>query len=609
MDRLVCVLLTVAALQAQTFTTLANFDGTNGYAPSSLIQGADGNFYGTTLGSETPTDRGGVFKMTPAGVVTKLYSFCSQVPNCADGVAPTGLVQGTDGNFYGTTNFQGPSKPVGPSGFGTVFKMTPSGVLTTLHTFVNGDDGGIPYGLLIQASDGNFYGTTNSGGAHLSGTVFKITPDGVFTTLHSFASTPAEGFGPRGGLIQSADGNFYGTTALGGANGNDGTVFKMTPTGVLTTLYSFGATPTDGLFPDGGLAQGADGNFYGTTLRGGNNGPGILFRITPAGVLTSLYSFTGGAGGDGSNNTLLQASDGNFYGTSTVDGASNQGAIFQITPSGAFQIIHAFDLADGGQPNGLIQTADGNIYGTTKIGGTQLFIKAGTVFRVSLSLPVRYTCTNTAPPVITSVDSASAYGGYPYFASGSWLEIKGTNLADPADSRQWTTSDFTGLNAPTVLDGVSVSINGKPAYVWYLSPTQLNVQAPEDPAIGSVAIAATNCNATSVPFLFAKQALAPGLLNYSAGGKQYMVATFASDGAYVLNTSVGAAFGLNSRPAKPGDLIIAYGIGFGDNETVHSARGYPHRRKLARESGNRILWNHRRLADVLRPRRQLRRSL
>ncbi len=186
-----------------------------------------------------------------------------------------------------------------------------------------------------------------------------------------------------------------------------------------------------------------------------------------------------------------------------------------------------------------------------------------------------FVCTNTTAPVISSIDSASAYGGYSYFASGSWLEIKGSNLADPADPRlanstqsgQWASGDFNGPNAPTSLDGVSVSINGKPAYVWYLSPTQLNVQAPEDSATGNVAITVTNCKATSSPVMFARQALAPGLLapsNYTANGTQYMVATFTSDGAYVLNTNTGAAFGLNSRPAKPGDVIIAYGIGFGD---------------------------------------------
>ncbi len=184
-----------------------------------------------------------------------------------------------------------------------------------------------------------------------------------------------------------------------------------------------------------------------------------------------------------------------------------------------------------------------------------------------------YSCTNTAAPVIASVDSASSYGGYSYFASGSWLEIKGANLADPTDPRvtsasnpgQWTAADFNGPNAPTTLDGISVSIDGKPAYVWYLSPSQLNVQAPEDSTLGSVAIKVTNCKATSAAYSFTLRALAPGLLapsSFSVGGKQYLVATFASDGAYVLNT--GAIPGINSRPAKPGDVIIAYGIGFGD---------------------------------------------
>ena len=186
-----------------------------------------------------------------------------------------------------------------------------------------------------------------------------------------------------------------------------------------------------------------------------------------------------------------------------------------------------------------------------------------------------FSCTNITQPTITSIDSASAYGGYPYFASGTWLEIKGTNLADPSDPRltaatnpgQWTSADFNGVNAPTVLDGISVSINGSPAYVWYLSPTQINVQAPEDSTTGNVNITVTNCKATSAPYSFMRQALAPGFLsptNYASGGHPYMVATFNSDNAYVLDTALGASFGLNSRPAKPGDLIVAYGIGFGD---------------------------------------------
>jgi uncharacterized protein (TIGR03437 family) len=186
-----------------------------------------------------------------------------------------------------------------------------------------------------------------------------------------------------------------------------------------------------------------------------------------------------------------------------------------------------------------------------------------------------YTCTNTSPPVITSITSASAYGHYPFFSPGTWLEIKGTNLADPADPRlsattnagQWTSADFNGPNAPTSLDGISVSVNGKPAYIWYLSPGQLNVQAPEFTPNFNALVMVTNCKAQSSAVSLSTVLTAPGLLapaNYSAHGTQYMVATFQSDGAYVLDTSLGASFGLVSRPAGPGDEIIAYGVGFGD---------------------------------------------
>lgn len=184
-----------------------------------------------------------------------------------------------------------------------------------------------------------------------------------------------------------------------------------------------------------------------------------------------------------------------------------------------------------------------------------------------------YSCTNTAAPVISSVNSASNYGGFSYFASGSYIEIKGTNLADPNDPRiltnggQWAAADFSGSNAPTMLDGVGVTIDGKPAFVSYISPTQINAQAPEDAASGNVAITVTNCKAASSPFLFAKQPLAPGLLapaSFDLNGTQYMVATFASDGAYVLSSAAGSQLGVSSRPAHANDVIIAYGIGFGD---------------------------------------------
>jgi uncharacterized protein (TIGR03437 family) len=242
-----------------------------------------------------------------------------------------------------------------------------------------------------------------------------------------------------------------------------------------------------------------------------------------------------------------------------------------VSPDGtrAYVTISPDDTGLGNGTVSVFETTSNTMVATVGVGVTPF----GLAIHTGSGNPA-YTCTNTTPPVISSVDSASAYGGYPYFTSGSWLEIKGSNLADPNDPRlqnstqstQWATADFNGPNAPTSIDGISVSINGKPTYMSYLSPTQVNVQAPADSALGQVAITLTNCKATSSPVMFARQALAPGMLappNYVANGTQYMVATFNSDGAYVLNTSVGAGFGLNSRPAKPGDLIIGYGVGFG----------------------------------------------
>ena len=179
-------------------------------------------------------------------------------PNPAN---PSGLIQGSDGNFYGTTGQNG------ASGAGTVFKMDASGTVTTLHSFT-GPDGVRPLAALVQGSDGNFYGATTFGGASGLGTVFKITPTGTFTSLHSFAGP--DGKSPQfGRWIQASDGNFYGTTIQGGAH-NVGTVFKITPTGTLTTLHSFAGS--DGSYPSAGLIRGSDGNFYGTAALGGASG-------------------------------------------------------------------------------------------------------------------------------------------------------------------------------------------------------------------------------------------------------------------------------------------------------------------------------------------------
>ncbi len=275
-----------ASLPAQTFTTLHSFDGTDGrLSNAGLVQATNGNLYGTTYYGGAK-DSGEVFEITPGGTLTTFHSFCSK-SRCADGEYTYATpVQGTDGNFYGTT-YLGGSKELG-----TVFKITPSGTLTTLHSF-DGADGSQPLAGLVQGSDGNFYGTTNMGGSQGDGEIFKITPSGTLTTLHSFCSRTAckDGRNPFAGLVQGTDGNLYGTTLEGGAKGF-GTVFKITPSGTLTTLHSFCTQSgcPDGQFPQTGLVQATNGNLYGTTITGGAYGDGTIFEITTSGTLTTLYN-------------------------------------------------------------------------------------------------------------------------------------------------------------------------------------------------------------------------------------------------------------------------------------------------------------------------------
>jgi len=382
---LTAVTATVSA--AQTFTTLVNFDKTNGANPAaSLIQGTDGNFYGTTYGGGA-NGNGTVFQITPAGTLTTLHSF-----DLTDGASLAGaLLQGTDGNFYGTTSTGGATFS------GTVFKITPGGTLTTLYSFCSQlgcPDGESPEAGLAQGTDGNFYGTTSGGGANKWGTAFKITPGGTLTTLYTFCSQSGctDGAAPYGGLVQGTDGNFYGTTSRGSGTNLTGTVFKITPAGTLTTLYSFCSQSgcPDGSLPTAALVQGTDGNFHGTTSRGGANNSGTVFKITPGGTLTTLYSFCSqSACTDGGTpyEELVQGADGNFYGMTNSGGASGLGTVFEITLAGTLTTLHSFGGADGSLPSaGLVQAANGKFYGTTEQGGTSSNCGSGcgTVFSLEL---------------------------------------------------------------------------------------------------------------------------------------------------------------------------------------------------------------------------------
>jgi uncharacterized repeat protein (TIGR03803 family) len=376
---------------AQTIDPLVSFDSANGESPSytALVQGSDSYLYGTTSGGGANGD-GTVFKISTAGDLITLHSF-----DVTDGESPeAGLALATNGAFYGTTSGGG------ANGDGTVFKISTAGKLITLHSFA-GADGAYSTAVLLQAANGDFYGTTEYGGAHLSdcggrgcGTVFKMTAAGKLTTLYSFcvASGCADGAQPVAGLVLFSNGNFYGTTSSGGANG-DGTVFEITPNGALTTLYSFCSLSgcADGAQPMAGLLQ-ANGNFYGTTYAGGANGLGTIFNITSQGALTTLHSFVG-TDGEYPTAGLLQATDGNLYGTTDTGGINFEGNIFNITPTGTLTNLYSFcsqtGCVDGSAPlGGLVQHTNGNVYGATQSGGSssECGSGCGTVFSLSMGL-------------------------------------------------------------------------------------------------------------------------------------------------------------------------------------------------------------------------------
>ena len=386
--------------------TTSNFpDGANPMAE--LIQGADGDYYTTTniggagacpgeVEGQIP-GCGAVVKITPAGALSVLYSFpydssSSSAPN---GWFPeAGLVQGRDGNFYGVASEGGTATEsscadtTGLSGCGTVFKLTPSGTITVLHSFCGGGgcgslatDGAEPTGRMVFGANGDLYGTTQVGGLYNGfynqGMIFRITTSGAYKVLHlfsgNFGSKP-DGANPAAGLILASNGDFYGTTTAGGAS-KEGTVFKMTPAGKVTLLHSFTGS-SDGSMPIGALVQASDGNLYGTCYSGGANGTGTAFRITTKGVFTKIYDFAAEAApgniGYLPRAGLIQASDGNLYGTAWQGGAfTATGTIYQLTLAGAGTLEASFEASSTGfSPLGaLVQGTDGRLYVTLQNNG------------------------------------------------------------------------------------------------------------------------------------------------------------------------------------------------------------------------------------------------
>jgi uncharacterized repeat protein (TIGR03803 family) len=438
------------ASEAQTFTTLVTFDVTNGAYPSSaLVQGLDGNFYGTTQAGNGRNQCfdgcGEVFKVTPAGALTIVHSF-----DKTDGGYPVaGLVLATSGNFYGSTDASsvGASSIV-PSFF---FEITPEGTLTNFLTPYTTSTAMIQYNV-----NGNLYGTAVNGTV---GQIFAMTPSGTISTVYNFDNPSNLEGAPLAPLVEGTDGFFYGTTENGGDKApalcqllygpGCGMVFKTGIGGHLGIRHIFNGT--DGAKPLGGLIQGSDGNFYGTTEYGGASGGGTIFEMTPAGVLTPLHSFGCSTlncpGGAHPVAGVVQATDGNFYGTTYDNGINGYGTIFQLTPSGTLTTLLSFDKTVGVYPTGgLVQGTDGNFYGTT--GGTDGLHLYGTVFKLSLGLP----------PFVKMVPTAA----YP----GTTIFILGT--------------DLTGATA--------VSFNGKAALFTVVSPTEITAMVPKGSTTGAIEV-------------------------------------------------------------------------------------------------------------------------
>jgi uncharacterized repeat protein (TIGR03803 family) len=395
------------AASAQSFLVISRPD-IDAYSP--LVEGLDGKLYGAS--ENVGFDDGTVFKIGVFGAFTTLHEFCEDGGNtCPDGGFPiTPLVLGSNGDFYGAT-LDG-----GANSGGTVYRITPAGTLTTIYNFclsVKVCAGGFHTVGLVLGPDGSLYGANESGGDHGYGTVFKITSQGAFSVLYRFCALSGctDGANPSS-LILGTDDNLYGTTSSGGANHYWGTVFKLTPSGVLTTLHSFCARTNciDGQSIDGqspsGLTQASDGNFYGATpivsKIGAATYPATFFKTTPQGATTTLNAFPcDNSGCPQPTGPLIQGTDGDLYSVSCSGinpGPDQYGSLFKVTLDGALSVLYILKEQDGACPKGLMQATNGKFYGTT---GTES--AAGTIFRLDMGLAPFIKTVLTLGPVGTAV--------------------------------------------------------------------------------------------------------------------------------------------------------------------------------------------------------------
>ena len=372
------------------FSVIKGFEDWGSSPNGSLFKNNDGNFYGMTSKGGT-YNAGTIFKMSASGDITILKQLNLNI----DGGYPDGeLIKGKDGYFYGLT------LAGGPNSYGTIFKISAAGDYTVIRSFTIGTDGGNPHGHLTLAKDGNFYGITHSGGANGYGTIFKLSDSGTYTVIHSMNKT-TDGGDSYGSLTEGKDGDLYGATYDGGMY-NYGTIFKVTTGGSLTVLKHLNAS--DGANPQCDLIQASDNSFYGTCNGGGSLGYGTIFKITTGNVYNIVKNLSYSTDGANPYGALMQNNDDNFYGVTRGGGSKGAGVIYKITTSGAYSVIHHLDgTAEGStSSSALVKGDDNNLYALCSVGGKN---NMGTVFKVS---------TSGALTVLEDFNGADIFGNTPY---------------------------------------------------------------------------------------------------------------------------------------------------------------------------------------------------
>jgi uncharacterized repeat protein (TIGR03803 family) len=517
--------------------------GFNPYAGLTLAR--DGNLYGTTLQGGS-SGFGTVFRLAGNGSVTFLHSFTAG----ADGAIPYApLSLGSNGQLYGTT-FTG-----GSTGDGVVFRIGTNGFFTPMTSLNFSNSGGFPVGGILQGRDGNFYATALQGGISGYGTIFRVTGGNFLSNLRALNSQ--DGSYPSSMLLQAPDGDFYGTAENGGTNGGWGTLFRISPSGNLSLLYSFGNI--DGGVPIAGVVQDSDGAFYGTTYVGGTNAAGTVFKWTPDGTFKSLYSFSGAADGSNPFSGLVLSTDGNLYGATESGGAYGYGTVFRISPNGKLVTMAHFDGYQGANPEGtLIQAADGNLYGTTVNGGPG---SAGAIYRLSINSPLQITHQPETQLAFLGDDvtfSVATYGSLP--VSYQWRK-NGRSLAD-GGSVSGSNLRTLSLTNVTVADAANYSVIVSNSYGSVLSSNAALELIVSPPFISLDPLEQTVLAGATVS------------LNVEAGGDEPLVYQWQKNGTNVVD-GIGISGSLTRNLTLSSVTLAAAGtysvIVSNDIDTVSSA--------------------------------------